>query len=169
MRRLGRWDEARASCQAAILLDDGLIQDQPTISQYRAIQAWSLGVLGLTRLAEGDAARATGDVQRALGLLDGLPRRSGELWFETACGHAALSALAGREGSGIPATDGPAEADKALALLKKAVAIGYRAPPFRTEPALDPLRGREDFQKLLTEIQLLNKVETGKDKEAGTK
>ena len=37
-----------------------------------------------------------------------------------------------------------------MSLLHKVVAMGYRSPDvFRTEDALDPLRKREDFQKLL--------------------
>ncbi len=40
-----------------------------------------------------------------------------------------------------------------MALLKKAVDTGYRnAAAFGTEPALSPLRKREDFQKLLADL-----------------
>jgi hypothetical protein len=38
--------------------------------------------------------------------------------------------------------------------LRKAVGMGYRdASGFRTDSALDPLREREDFKKLLTELE----------------
>ena len=41
-----------------------------------------------------------------------------------------------------------------MALLKKAVDTGYRnGAAFRTETALEPLRGREDFKKLLEELE----------------
>ena len=46
------------------------------------------------------------------------------------------------------------EADQAMALLRKAVGMGYRdAVAVRTDSALDPLRQREDFQKLLQELE----------------
>jgi tetratricopeptide (TPR) repeat protein len=159
LRRLGRREEAKAACQAAIAEAQVLVQDQPTLLANRSVMAWSLRVLGLTRLADGDAAHATGDLRRALELYDGLPTRSGELWFETACCHAALSALAGREGSGVPATDKPIEADKTLALLKKAIDMGYRAETFRTEPSLETLRERDEFRKLIAGIEALSKAE----------
>ena len=73
--------------------------------------------------------------------------------FNEGCCHALLAGLAGRDGAGVPAADGQAEADQAMALLRKTVGTGYRdAFAFQTDPALDPLRRREDFQKLLTEL-----------------
>ena len=54
----------------------------------------------------------------------------------------------------MSAAEGKAEADQAMALLAKAVGIGYRDPvASRTDSALDPLRQREDFQKLLQELE----------------
>ncbi len=67
--------------------------------------------------------------------------------------RATLAGLAGRDG-GVSAAEGKAEADQAMALLRKAVGMGYRdASRFRTDSALDPLRQREDFQKLLQELE----------------
>ena len=41
-----------------------------------------------------------------------------------------------------------------MALLRKAVDAGYRdIGNFRTKGALDPLREREDFKKLLAELE----------------
>jgi hypothetical protein len=42
-----------------------------------------------------------------------------------------------------------------MALLHKAVDMGYRTPDaYRTEDALDPLRGRDDFQLLLMDLAM---------------
>jgi tetratricopeptide (TPR) repeat protein/tRNA A-37 threonylcarbamoyl transferase component Bud32 len=153
LRRLGRWDEARADCQAAVAGFELLANADPRNIGNRTQLEFSLRVLGLIRLADGDAAGAVRDIRRALKLNNELATRSGEMWFEMACCHAALSALAGREGSGIPAADKAAEADQAMALLKKTFDTGYRADTFRFEPALDPLREREDFKKLIAELE----------------
>jgi hypothetical protein len=68
--------------------------------------------------------------------------------------HAALAGLAGRSGSGVSAAEAASEADAAMAHLRKAVDMGYRnAAAFRTENALDPLRQRQDFQKLLAGLE----------------
>jgi len=86
-------------------------------------------------------------------LYEGLPFRSGEEWYELACRHAALASAAGREGSGISAGDGEADADKAMTLLHKAVAQGYRnADAMAKEVALDPLRDRADFRLLMMDL-----------------
>jgi hypothetical protein len=54
-----------------------------------------------------------------------------------------------------PAAEAASKAEVATALLHGAVAIGYRSPdPFRTEDALDPLRGRDDFRRLMTDLAM---------------
>jgi hypothetical protein len=49
-------------------------------------------------------------------------------WFETACGHAILAGVAGREGSGpgVSSDEASIEADRAMALLTNFVGMGYR-------------------------------------------
>ena len=69
--------------------------------------------------------------------------------------RAALAGLAGREGSDVSAAEAASEAETAMALLHKAIAMGYRSlDAFRTEDALDPLRGRDDFQLLMMDLAM---------------
>ncbi len=118
---------------------------------------------GLARRDLGDPAGAAADARRALRLFEGLPSRSGEQWFETACCRAALAGLAGSEGSGVSAAEAKDEADQAMALLRKTVDMGYRSSgAFRTESALDPLRNREDFKKLVEELEKPSPDKPGK-------
>jgi hypothetical protein len=89
-------------------------------------------------------------------LSEGAPPQS--FWdlfeIEMACCHAAIAGLAGRAGSGVSAAEGEAEAAKAMECLGRAVANGYRnANQFRIETALDPLRDRADFKKLMAELE----------------
>jgi eukaryotic-like serine/threonine-protein kinase len=71
-----------------------------------------------------------------------------------ACCHAALAA-AGREGLSASTGNGESEADKAIALLRRAVLNGYRgAVAFATEAALDPLRERSDFRLLMMDLAM---------------
>ncbi len=155
LRRLGRNAEAREGYERAIAIRERLVQDHPEVTMYRSGLASSVRRRGLARLNSGDLAGAAADTRRALEFWDGLPSRSGEEWFETACGHAALAALAGREGSRVPADQRDAEADKAMALLTKSVGMGYRdANNFRTESALDSLRDRPDFRLLMLDLAM---------------
>ena len=95
------------------------------------------------------------EFRAALALYDALPTRSGEEWFETARGHAALASLAGKAGSRVSPAEAASEADAAMALLHKAVGMGYRnAAAFRAEDALDPLRDRPDFRLLMMDLAM---------------
>jgi hypothetical protein len=100
----------------------------------------------------GDFAGAATDLRRALKLRDQQPSRVYWEFFITARYHAALAGLAGRAGSGVSAAEGAAEAETAMTLLRKAVVMGFRGAPLRTEYALDPLRGRDDFRLLLMDL-----------------
>ena len=94
------------------------------------------------------------DIRRAVALYDALAPADGEQMFVAACSHGALAGLAGHDGTGVSAAEAISEADAAMALLKKAVNTGYRsADTFRTEDALDPLRRRDDFKRLLHELE----------------
>jgi hypothetical protein len=57
----------------------------------------------------------------------------------------------------VPAADAlsEAEADAALALLVGAAGMGYRCiEKYRTEDALDPIRGRDDFRLLMLDLAM---------------
>jgi hypothetical protein len=100
-------------------------------------------------------AGAAADARRAVALSEGLSSLSGREWFEIACAHAALAGLAGRAGSGVSAAEAVTETDAAMALLRKAIAMGYRAVRVsRIEDALDPLRDREDFKLFMMDLAM---------------
>ena len=91
--------------------------------------------------------------KRACAHNDGSKSLSGVNTFLLACCHAGLAGLAGRPGSGVSATDGAEQADRAMALLRQAVTLGYRnAYVYRTESTLNPLRDRPDFQLLMMDL-----------------
>ena len=122
---------------------------------YRSDLAGTYRRRGLARRDLGDLAGAAADARKAGALWDGLPSRIGEEWFEAACARAALAGLAGQTGSGVSAAEAVTEADAAMALLRKAVGLGYRnIDAFRTEDALDPLHGREDFRLLSLDLAM---------------
>jgi eukaryotic-like serine/threonine-protein kinase len=147
--------EARDTYDRAIAVRERLVKEHPTTPAYLSSLAFSLRRRGLARRDLGDLAGATDDIRRALRLYDGLATRSREEWYETACCHAATASLAGTAGSGMAASEAAGEADAGIALLKKAVALGYRlADAVRTEPALDPLRDRPDFRLLMMDLAI---------------
>jgi hypothetical protein len=153
VRARGDFAAARDGYDRAIALRERLVRENPKTLIYRSRLASSLRRRGLARAGMGDVAGAAADARRALGLYDGLPSRSGMEWYQTACCHAALAGLAGRGGPGLSAAEASDEAEAAMGLLHRAVAMGYRdIENFRTEAALDPLRDRADFRLLMMDL-----------------
>jgi tetratricopeptide (TPR) repeat protein len=150
---LGREAEAMSTYGRAIALCERLVGENPASPSYRGSQAYSLRRRGLARGASGDPAGAAADARRALALYRGLPSPSGEDLFNEGCCHALLAGLAGRDGTGVSAADGKAEADQAMEVLRKTAGMGHRDPRFRTDSTLEPLRQREDFKKLVEELE----------------
>jgi eukaryotic-like serine/threonine-protein kinase len=147
LRRSDQITKAREGYDRALVIGEPLARENPRNTGYQIGPGFSLRGRGLTRLVLGDVAGAMADTRRALQIWDGIPARTGEHWFETACCHATLSALAARGPAGNPAGESSAEAAEAMALLKQAVRLDFReVARYKDEAALDGLRDREDFR-----------------------
>ena len=154
LRSLGRAAEARDSYDRAIALKERRLREAPTNPRSRYNLAYSLRRRGLARRDLGDIAGAAADARRAVALSEGLSSLTNREWFETACVHAVLASLAGRAGSGVSAAEAVTEADAAMALIRKAIEMGYRSGnASRTEDALDALRSRDDFPLLMMDLE----------------
>src|SRR5262249_16254659 len=106
--------------------------------------------LGQVRCDMQDLAGAAAAWKRAREQYDGSESRDGEQTFFLACCHAALAGLAGRAGSGLSAAQGAEQAEKSMAVLRRAVSMGYSNPDaYRPESAPDPLPDRDAFPVLL--------------------
>jgi eukaryotic-like serine/threonine-protein kinase len=155
LRRLGRQAEARELFERAVAIREELVREDAGTPGYRSGLAECYVNRGLARRAAGDVPGAAADFRRARGLFDALPSRTGEQWFRSASAHAAPAGLVGAAGSGLSAAEAGSEADAAMALLHKAVAMGYRGHYiYRNDDALDPLRHRADFRLLLMDLAM---------------
>jgi eukaryotic-like serine/threonine-protein kinase len=149
---LARPDEARTSCDRAISIREDQVKANPAGTGHRSGLAASLLRSGQVRRATGDAVGAADDGRRAIALYVALPPRSyDDAVLEAGC-HALLSGLPGLPGSSITASDGVIEAERAMDILRGLFANSYRGQGLRTEPALDPLRARPDFQLLMMDV-----------------
>ncbi len=154
LRRSGRLEEALAACERCLAVGEPLVEAHPDWGRHRAGLGETYLRLGQVRYAMANPAGADAAWKRALTLYDGSKLMSSEETFFRACCHAGLAGLAGRPGSGISAAEGTDQAERAMAVLRQAVSMGYRNPDaYRTESALDPLRKREDFKKLAEELE----------------
>ncbi len=151
---VGRSAEARRDYERAIALEEPQVREEPTITSHSFDLACLMRRRGLTLVKLGDPAGAAADLRRALRSLDGLPLMSPASLFQKACCHAALAGLAGRPGSPVSAVEGEEAVAKAMECLGQAAANGFRnANELRIESALDPLRNRPDFKKLVAELE----------------
>jgi serine/threonine protein kinase len=74
--------------------------------------------------------------------------------YDAACYRAVTAAVLRAGGKPSEATQADAEADQAIAWLKKAVAAGYKnAAKMKQDKDLNSLSDREDFRKLLAELE----------------
>jgi eukaryotic-like serine/threonine-protein kinase len=146
----GRDAEARDAAGQAVVLLEALLEREPGSFFYRAVLGEALLRRGQALLAGGDPAGAAADWRRMAAIYEKMSPEP-ELAFLEACCHAMLADAAGREGSGA----GPTEAGRAMDILRRAVAMGFRsADRYRVEPALEPLRDREDFRLLMMDLAM---------------
>ncbi|WP_406694721.1 serine/threonine-protein kinase [Singulisphaera sp. Ch08] len=144
--KLGRRDEATRSLARARATQKRLIADHPDFIAYQADLAENYLWTGVVYQDSGRPVDALREFSNARALLGRM-----------APGIDSLYALACIETRLIPLT-GPAErgaqADRAMAALRRAVARGYRGvDALRTDPSFDSLRSRPDFQGLLLDLQ----------------
>ena len=66
---------------------------------------------------------------------------------------ALLAALGGNAKSGVRKEEARTFADQSVAALRDALGAGWNVPDDLKEPGFDPLRGRDDFKKLLAELE----------------
>ena len=153
LRDLGRADEARDRLTRAVALAEALAEAQAKVPAYRVRLADALRRLARLKLDAGDVAGADDDARRAIALLEGLPSRVGGQWFGLACARATLAAAAASRGTNPSAGTALGPADRAMNDLRRATQAGHRnRAAYRYEPALAPLRARDDFRLLMMDL-----------------
>lgn len=168
LRGRGRRDEAKARADQARAILERLVVERPDVPRYVAALATSRQLLGRLLAQEGKAAEALKSFRSAADSLEGMKEadRTGADAYALACDLSLGLSLIGVKDGGKPIVDAddpaltPADrsrrdlyARRAVEVLRQAVAKGYDAPDlYRRDPALDPLRPREDFKKLLEEF-----------------
>ncbi|MDR3636576.1 MAG: serine/threonine-protein kinase [Isosphaeraceae bacterium] len=145
--RTGRRAEALQSLGGARTTLEQLSADHPDFIAYQADLAENHLWTGAVYQDLGRSADALGELSKARELLERLP-----------LGTDSAYALARTESRMAVLTD-PAERgrqyERAMTALRRAIAKGYRAfDVLQTDPCLNPLRARPDFQALLLDLQV---------------
>jgi serine/threonine protein kinase len=148
-----RFREALAALDRELAISQKLADAHPTITEYTSGLGYSHASRGKTNVRAGHAAEAAADLRRALALWDHDKGPSLETRLERARALALLARLGGEAKSGVTGTEAAVFADQAVAALRAALEAGWSEYDELKEPDFDPLRGRDDFKKLLTEVE----------------
>jgi tetratricopeptide (TPR) repeat protein len=147
----GRLDVALARYDKAIPILDEAVSKGYEAARNVAVAA-RIG-RAITLAKQGNHAQATEDAE-AVARREGLT--SGNV-YDLACLCSRSSAAAGRDDRLCAANRARLKAhhaERAMDFLKKAVAMGHRKPAvMRTDSDLDALRDRDDFRKLLADLE----------------
>jgi tetratricopeptide (TPR) repeat protein len=147
------WEGALRHHREAARIAEALVGEAHDDVHFKGQPPIALRHLALSLQRSGDLAGAVGAARRSVELFGMLPSQSAEQLFELACAHAVLSGLAGRAGSPVPAAAGRAEGHAAMDALRRALVPGNVYPDrLRTDPALDPIRDRDDFRMLMQDV-----------------
>jgi hypothetical protein len=151
--------------------DAAVARFEKAIATLESVQSRGLGAarnrLLNARLGRAVAQAARGDHIQATAEAEAMARQkdldSGN-HYDLACTFSQASAVTDRDGKLSPAERARLKAqyaDRAMDFLQKAISQGWLFPHvLKTDPDFDTLRAREDFRKLLTELERKQK-ETG--------
>jgi serine/threonine-protein kinase len=148
-----RFDQAKTCLESANTIYSQLIQQYPANGKYKDYSFECKVYLALLTVGMGDSSSA---VEQTETVLRERPR-SEIVWYNAACVYSLAVRLV-RKNEKLPAARRMELAQqygaRAVVLLQEAVARGWAlVAPLRTEPDLEPVRDRDDFQKLLQELE----------------
>lgn len=164
-RGMGERVEAMDIARKARELLERLTAEEPDDPAHPIDLATTWQLIGRLHGQSRENAEALRAFRRAIDLLEGRKELDGPNLYALACNLSlGLSLVGAGEGAPPLADDDPAlspaeklrrrvYADRAVAVLGQAVARGFdNHELYRTDPALDPLRSRDDFKKLLADL-----------------
>jgi tetratricopeptide (TPR) repeat protein len=155
-----RFPEAFAALNRGLAIHQKLAEEDPAILKYTNSQGYSYAYRGWAHVRASHPAEAAVDLRRALALWENGKASGVQDRFERSRALALLTGLATDGKSGVTTAEAAAFADQAVAALRDAAQAGWGQNDELQEPDFDPLRGREDFKKLLAEPKARSEPKT---------
>jgi tetratricopeptide (TPR) repeat protein len=148
---LGRSAEAEQSVRASIEANEVLMREVPSNPFYRRRAGSCYGTLGKVLLKTGSRGEGLAMMRKGEAILE----TSDEPWdlYNLAC-FLALASTVADPAEGSAATQRQRrDSDQAVATIRRAIARGYAHSDYlKTDPDLDSLRSRPDFQLLMMDL-----------------
>jgi len=153
--RTDRHAEAIPYYRRAIELLERLVRENPEVRTYPATLANTYCYLGQVLREAGKEPEASDVSQKALAWFERIDREGLAKPYDIACLRSLSSDLVRSTGKGPAAVErSRSMADQAMKALRQAVDGGYRDLAWiEIDTDLNPLRSRDDFKALITEIK----------------
>jgi tetratricopeptide (TPR) repeat protein len=153
LARQKRFAEAFPALDSGLAIRQKLVKGDPNNMEYASELGYSHADRGWALLRSGQPSKAVSDLRRAVDLWAKVPGPDPEDVFERSRALALLAGLGVEAKSGVTAAEAAMFAGQAVTSLRDAFSAGWNWPDELKEPDFDALRGREDFQKLLAELE----------------
>jgi serine/threonine protein kinase len=153
LAREKRFPEAFTALDAGLSILQKLAESEPENIEYTGNLCLSYAYRGAARVRAGQPADATADLRHALELWAKVPSMDVEKRFERARALTYLAGLGKDAKSGVTASEAAPFADQAVAALRDALDAGWARRDELKDPDFDPLGDREDFKKLIAEVE----------------
>jgi tetratricopeptide (TPR) repeat protein/tRNA A-37 threonylcarbamoyl transferase component Bud32 len=148
-----RFPEAFTALDTGRSIFQKLVDADPQNAAYLKDLGQSYADHGRIRVLAGQPALAVPDLRRALEIWAKVASPVPDTRFERVRVLALLAGLGQAPESGVTAAEGAAFANQAVAALRDAINSGWAMRDDLKAPDFDPLRGREDFKKLVAELE----------------
>jgi tetratricopeptide (TPR) repeat protein len=153
LARQKRFAEAFTALDAGLTIRQKWAEEDPKTPFLTSYLGDSHASRGWARVRAGQPTEAAADLRQAVALWAKDPSPDIGKRFEKSRALALLAGLSGDAKSDVTAAEAAAFADQAVAALADAIKAGWARLDELKEPDFDSLRGREDFKKLLAELE----------------
>jgi tetratricopeptide (TPR) repeat protein len=153
LARRKRFAEAFTAIDAGLAIRRKLAEADPKNTEYATDLGYSHAYRGWALVRAGKPSQAAPDLRQAVELWAKAKAPNTETRFERSLALALLAGRGGEAKSGVTTAEAAAFADQAVAALRDAIKAGWNRPDELKQPDFDSVRGRKDFQKLLSEVE----------------
>ncbi len=159
LAREKRFPEAFTALETGLALCQKLVDADPKHNWYATALGESYAFRGGARVRAGQPADAAADLRRCVEVWAGVPKLPIDARFERVRVLALLAGLGKDPKSGVTAAEAASFADRSVADLRDAINAGWAVRQELKAEEFDPLRGREDFKKLVAELEAKSRPE----------
>jgi tetratricopeptide (TPR) repeat protein len=153
LAREKRFAEAFTAIDAGLAIRTKLVEANPKTTEYGIHLGYSHAYRGWALVRAGQPSKAPADLRRAVELWSKDPAPDLQTRYQRSQALALLAGLGGEAKSGVTTAETATFADQAVASLRDAINAGWNQSDELKEPDFDALRGRDDFKKLLAELE----------------